>query len=98
MFLIVKSFIYKQLDNCFFFQKNKKYVKLKFLNNYKLLMKSDNFYQKIQKSNLELFYYLFYDYNIGKTSSIIYDLINFLQLLSMNMSSKVNMNLIFNRH
>jgi hypothetical protein len=61
-------------------------------------MKSDNFYQKIQKSNLELFYYLFYDYNIGKTSSIIYDLINFLQLLSMNMSSKVNMNLIFNRH
>lgn len=61
-------------------------------------MKSDNFYQKIQKSNLELFYYLFYDYNVGKTSSIIYDLINFLQLLSMNMSSKVNMNLIFNRH
>ena len=61
-------------------------------------MKSDNFYQKIQKSNLELFYYLFYDCNVGKTSSIIYDLINFLQLLSMNMSSKVNMNLIFNRH
>lgn len=82
----------------FFSKKNKKYVKLKFLNNYKLLMKSDNFYQKIQKSNLELFYYLFYDYNVGKTSSIIYDLINFLQLLSMNMSSKVNMNLIFNRH
>lgn len=82
----------------FFSKKNKKYVKLKFLNNYKLLMKSDNFYQKIQKSNLELFYYLFYDCNVGKTSSIIYDLINFLQLLSMNMSSKVNMNLIFNRH
>lgn len=82
----------------FFSKKNKKYVKLKFLNNYKLLMKSDNFYQKIQKSNLELFYYLFYDYNVRKTSSIIYDLINFLQLLSMNMSSKVNMNLIFNRH
>ena len=56
----------------------------------KLEMNDESLYKKFQKANFELFYYLFYDYNEGKISQIIYDFINFLQLLSINMNLKVN--------
>lgn len=53
-------------------------------------MNNESLYRKFQKANLELFYYLFYDYNLGKISPIIYDFINYLQLLSINMNLNVN--------
>jgi hypothetical protein len=53
-------------------------------------MNDESLYKKFQKANFELFYYLCYDYNEGKISRIIYDFINFLQLLSINMNLKVN--------
>jgi len=49
----------------------------------------EHFYKKFQKTNYKLFYYLFYDYNEGKISSIIYDTLNFCQLLSINMNINV---------
>ena len=57
-------------------------------------MKKKSYIKNIKKSNFKIFYYLFYDYNKGKIVSIIYDLINFLQLFSMNLSIKVNFILI----
>lgn len=55
-------------------------------------MKKKSFYVKLRKANFELFYYLFYDYHRNKISYIIYDLINFSQLLSINVSFKVILN------
>jgi hypothetical protein len=49
----------------------------------------EHFYKKFQKANFRLYYYLFYDYNAGKISSIIYDTLNFCQLLSINMNKNV---------
>ncbi len=60
-------------------------------------MKRKSSLTKIKKSNFQIFYYLFYDYNKGKIVSIIYDLINFFQLLSMNLNLKVNYIFNYNR-
>ena len=57
-------------------------------------MERKSYIKKIKNSNFKIFYYLFYNYNKGKIVSIIYDLINFLQLFSMNLSIKVNFILI----
>jgi hypothetical protein len=60
-------------------------------------MKKKSYIKNIKKSNFQIFYYLFYDYNKGKIVSIIYDLINFFQLLSMNLNLKVNYIFNYNR-
>ena len=57
-------------------------------------MERKSYIKKIKNSNFKIFYYLFYNYNKGKIVSIIYDLINFLQLFSMNLNIKVNFILI----
>lgn len=57
-------------------------------------MERKSYIKKIKNSNFKIFYYLFYNYNKGKIVSIIYDLINFLQLFSMNLSINVNFILI----
>jgi len=56
-------------------------------------MENKDFFQRLQLSIFNLYYYIFYDYNTSNIKAMILALLDLFQLFSININERVKINL-----